>query len=1302
MPDSDSDEVIILTDLDSGSRPQKNGEAQVKITKKRTTEVEHVFSRKVPRLENATMDLEASSDLCMTHFDNFPHSVDRQWEKISEDLDDTINVKKSECKQNSRCAKVCIKTAPSDSGVIDVIPKSAEISELDNSRPGSVKARAHEPKFVCPSPDTTNSESGSLIITVKKELQSKVDHVSLPLEVSEGSETGSASSDSVHSTSSSFIIATVEKGRLDSKLSCIGKKLGTELVPAILTDYKTTSNQTIETESKIPSCSRTHLETINTTIASAPEHSVKGTIGDHYPPVIKKEIGSVNKNLKVTLAVSSCSSNGSECISEPVLHKELSNKELSCVDTKNAAKCSNMKQRSVGSKSSCFDLKGLATESVKHTSEVLASVGTCTYSATTTTNGMCITTDDKVIPEANVNIEKDEVDFSFCGKNKSRSSSFELSAAQKCHSEETSVQMKGSEKKSENVSLSQWVMPSGDQKVKAGSLRDIASKNESTKHLKERTEAKLKIAEKSGGGSCKSSVSLVSQGSSTVCCNQSKSHVFARDDEIGTNTKSDFLKDTPSVNSIISSHGDDGGGGEEKEEDALLSIQHQGVLYGDRNKANSSIHCVLSHDSPLEPTVKIKRSSDISKQPVETPLDDDDDEQSVAKQKQNKPQRRLILSSTSSSEDGGLQNNQKETESDEQTKVKSNSHLCLPEDRKTLSSAPKSSTDAHGMSSKKSNTVSVDRSNPLNSGPDTSIQNSVYSVDDDRKKKTAQANRSRVSSSGCVERIMVDDELFASIQRNKPIVKLERLDESALKSNELVVSKPGNESINYSLDEDIIVISDDEEYFPSSQIFNEQKMPSESFETKDQDAAPEDLLFHKVAEDYDEDALVFEDDASDFNDDKWFRRLSQCDLEPEPVSELPLQELQAEKEKRNSGSKEEFLKEVDLLQVTTDGEGVQKEMTEDLMETDVAKLKHGESINKPKHSVKALVIDALPLPRRRAFQRGISAEAASRMYNEQTDVSQQQAKPRNTVKRRRGTSSKKKKSLAHSSISDEPRFLTANEKKQILDKRKEKLKAISEKEKAIALASKKHSMLKVSREVRVKVTNKNRGAFLTEGAETTNDSKAYDGAQSSVLRSVPKRGSVKGSVPQPKKYESRSSSATARKISELPRIPKVSERPSTSKIVDKGVPSCSAEVVTDPVADKLPVLTVSFSALSILRTSGPTSYTKRKKNVRFKEDSEMVDIRVIPVEEGSRLRPVAHKKDAPTPRDVFSNQLQQRGPDIDEVLYDILCWNPKWLEVSCKYILLCKMYFLFLEKIWNNFENENFPCQINFCTVITV
>ncbi|PNF31614.1 hypothetical protein B7P43_G17187 [Cryptotermes secundus] len=1109
LPDSDTDggEVVIITDSDSKSGPQKNGDSQVAIAKKRHAEEEHVFSPKVPRLGNATMKWEASSDLSMTHFVTFPHSVDRQWKQISEDPDDTKKVKQPEHKQNPRPPdKTCIKITPSESEEFVVIPEYEEIA-LNNSintlsRSETVVARAHEPKFVSPISDAPKSKCDSVIRTFKNELQSMVDPVPLPSEVIERSETGSV------------------------------------------------------------------------------------------------------KN------------------------------------------------------------------------------------------------------------EKDGVVFSFHGKNKSRGSnsnngtigSRELSAAQKCHSEETSVQNKVSEKKSEKVSVSLQGIPSGNKIVKVEPFRNASSKVESTKHSEKHTKKKLKVAEQSLDGSCKSSASLVSRESSIIYCKQNELHM-TRDDKIGTNTKSDLLKNNPSpaVSSTIIRHGGGGGGEkedeEEEEEDAQLSVRLQGVLYGDRNKAKSSIHCCTSHDGPSESVIKFEESSGILKRPVvrpsstETPLeeeeeeeeedyDDDDDEdddgQLVTKQK-SKSQRRRILSETSS-DDGELQKNHKR-KSAEQTKVKNNSCPCPLKAQKTLSSTPESNTDVHDKSSRISSTESVDEIKTHNNRPETS----VHSVDDDRGEEIAQANKIRVSNSNYVKRMTLDDQLLASIQRTKAVVKLERLDENALKSNGLVVSKPDTESLNYTLDEDIIVISDDEEYFPSSQIFDDQKIDLELLKTEDQDAVREDLLYTKVLEDDDEDVVVFEDDESNLNDDQWFRRLSQQDLEPEPISELPPQQLKAEKEKRDSGLREEFLQNVDLLQATTDGEMIQKEMLPgDLLKTDQVKLKCEESVKKPKLSVRALVIDPPPMPRRRAFQRGISAEVAIRMFKEQVDVSQQQAKPRNivsdTISRKGKKGGSKKKIRVQSSISDEPHFLTANEKKQISDQRKEKLKAISEKEKAVAAASKQRSMMKVPAEVRIKVTNRNRGAFLTEEAETRNIVKASEAAQPSVLSSaeknlhfdvkkaslssnVPKQDSVKASVSQPKKRDSRLSSAPARSINDLPRIPKISGRPSTSKSVDLEVPSCRAEVVTDPVVvDKLPMLTSAFSALSILKTSAPTSYTKVKKSVCFKKDSEMVEIRVIPVEEGSRLRPVAHKKDAPTPRGVFNIQLQQKRPDMDEVLYDILCWNPKWLE----------------------------------------
>lgn len=289
------------------------------------------------------------------------------------------------------------------------------------------------------------------------------------------------------------------------------------------------------------------------------------------------------------------------------------------------------------------------------------------------------------------------------------------------------------------------------------------------------------------------------------------------------------------------------------------------------------------------------------------------------------------------------------------------------------------------------------------------------------------------------------------------------------------------------------------------------------------------------------------------------------------------------------------------------------------------------------------------------------------------DICQQVVKPRNIVSNaasKKKTDSRKKKVKLHLSIPDDPRNLTAKQKKQIADNRKEKLKAISEKEKMVAVASKKNS-LKMPAEVRVKVTNKSRGAFLIEGAESTaGGGKVANIADMLVsssavkkfhldVENLPKQGSSKDSAPQPKRRESRSFSAPVRSVKALPRIPRMSKRHSSSSVTELEVLS-NTKVETTSL-DRFPIPTGAFLTLPISKTFAPTRNAKEKKTVRFKNDREMVQIRVIPVTEDSRLLPVARKKDAPIPRKVVRKQLQQKGPDLEEFLHHILCWNPQWL-----------------------------------------
>jgi hypothetical protein len=1326
LPDSSTNgsEAVIIADSDSENGLQENREAEAKEIKRLPTDKEHVISSKVPKLENATMIQETSSDLPVTYPSVFSHNEKKPRKRPYEDPDDKIKIKRCAYEQNSRLPDdTSNKKTTLQSELFDRISKCEEVYELGKDINTFIKSEtvldiAQASKIV-----GDHLSSGAMN-------SKNVEPVSLPSEVKNRINTSSGSHVSVDS----------------------------EPLSTTFTNCKTTTHgQSTEAESEMLNHSISDSLMMNTTVVSVPsgvaehkneemeialQHSVKSefgvevlnseTNGNRCSPVIKKEVPFLDDNLQRIPAVSSCGLNKKRNKQnlETALHKEPNNKELSISDTKNASRYNERQNPTTDNKSLCFGLsevnKCLGTDNAVHTSNNFTGGSGSVAAHTSITlesnlrnegtitseSGTCIAAGGNLMPEVTVKMEKDGVPFPHCGKNQSNDSNSstgitnnkQFPAAQECNSGETSTQnkewdIKRKSNKAQNilsescsVEFSHIVSKSvqdvffSNKEVKAESCSYTTVKKESTEYLEKPAKKKLKMTEQSLDGSHKSGSSLVSKGPDIVSAKQSKSVVMTRDNnKVGTSNKSQLLETTPMLN-VISSHDFDD---DEDAHDTSLWLQE--VLYSDQSKAKSNIPHVQYKDKYAQAIVKIEGSSGSAKQPVvkceplPTASLSSDDEQLVAKQKSKLQRRRILsVSSSSSNEDVELQGNQKKSESAGQTKGNSNSHVHLLKGKEKLLSLSESSNDSDSVLVMGSSTESVDEVTTNNSKSDTLVRNGVNSVDEHKEKNTAQKNKHRADSSNSVEEITVNEELFASICKNKAIVKLERLDENILKSNGLVVSEPENEPLNYTLDEDIIVISDDDdEYFPSSQIFDDQNMSLELLKTECQDAANEDPPFNKDIED---DDVLFEDDDSDLDNDQWFKRLSQQDLEP--ASALPPQQLQTQTKTKNRVSGGESLKDVNLPQVVVGDVGIEEDLlASDLFKADEeVELKQKQLVNKLKYNVKPFIIDPPPMPPRRAFKRGISAEVATRMYKEQTESCQQPVKCKKIISDttcKRGTTSKKKEGHVHLSISDDLSFLTAKQKKQIADKRKEKLKAISEKEKTIAAASKKHSV-KVPAEVRIKVTDKNRGAFLTEGAEKTDDvAKVSATAQTSVLSSVvkklhpdaekassslniPKRDGVKSSVPQPKKRESRSSSDPARSIKDLPRIPRISERPSASKSVDLEVPP-GAEVETI-IEDLPPLCTSAFPRFPIIKTLAPTGSTKVKKNVNFKKDSELVEIRIIPVAEDSRLLPVAHKKDAPTPRKIFSNQLQQKGPDLEEVLYDILCWNPKWMEVSHNYI----------------------------------
>jgi len=829
----------------------------------------------------------------------------------------------------------------------------------------------------------------------------------------------------------------------------------------------------------------------------------------------------------------------------------------------------------------------------------------------------------------------------------------------------------------ERVPESKPDVPVGDQDVKSDLNSSAPFKEENTECFNKPVKKKLKQTDQSVGGKHKSRLSSVSKEPRTVVCKGNESFVVTGGDGVARHEKSRLLNGSLglAVNNTVSSHVDG--------DTIQLPVQHPGISYSDKNKSKLKISPVKCHDKCMESS-KVHPPVEAENSPIS-----DGKKRLMAKRGQKKPKRRRIVSVFSSSdEDVEIDGCQQRLESPEQTMGNGESGVQVLKGKRALLCTSENSSNSDCTQYEKTNTGSVDEDSTRSRKSDTSVQNSVSSVNEYKGKSIAQVNK-YADGSGSVERIALSEELFAQICQNKSVLKLERLDENMWKSDDSVVSKPANESLNYTLVEDIIVVSDDsDEEFPSSQIFDDQKPSAELLKAEGKDAAHEEPVFHKDVEDFDE--LVLVDDDSDF-DDNWFKKLSQQDLEPEPVSVLLPQQLPVETGRRDMGSEEGSVKDVILPQVAADGEGTEKvPLAGDLLKTSLeVKEKYKKQVNKHTYNAKTLIIDAPPLPPRRAFQRGISAEAAARMYQEQMDICQQVVKPRNIVSNatsKEETASRKKKVKSRLIIIDESRNLTAKQKKQIADKRREKLRAISEekkKKKMVAVASGKDS-LKLRAEVRIKVTDKNRGAFLMEGAECSDgDGQVSNAVETSVLSSaeqklhldlknLPKQGATKNSASHPKRREARSSSAPVISVKALPRIPRISERPSSSSsVTEPEVPSVAK--VESTSFDRFPIPSSSFLTVPILKTSVPTRNTMKKKKVCFKSDNEMVQIRVIPVAENSRLLPVAHKKDAPTPRKVVSQQLQQKGPDLEDVLHHILCWNPKWLTVSHKCIHIIRI-----------------------------
>ena len=99
---------------------------------------------------------------------------------------------------------------------------------------------------------------------------------------------------------------------------------------------------------------------------------------------------------------------------------------------------------------------------------------------------------------------------------------------------------------------------------------------------------------------------------------------------------------------------------------------------------------------------------------------------------------------------------------------------------------------------------------------------------------------------------------YAQLCKKKLVVQLKKIDQNVRKLDVTVVSKPTCESLNYTLSEDIIVVSgDSDEEFTSSQVFDDQKHSVELLEAEVRDAAHEWPVFHNAV---DVDEIVVKDE----------------------------------------------------------------------------------------------------------------------------------------------------------------------------------------------------------------------------------------------------------------------------------------------------------------------------------------------------------------------------------------------------------------------------------------------------------
>nr|CAD7400123.1 unnamed protein product [Timema cristinae] len=301
---------------------------------------------------------------------------------------------------------------------------------------------------------------------------------------------------------------------------------------------------------------------------------------------------------------------------------------------------------------------------------------------------------------------------------------------------------------------------------------------------------------------------------------------------------------------------------------------------------------------------------------------------------------------------------------------------------------------------------------------------------------------------------------------------------------------------NYSLGEDdIIIIDDEDEQFPSSQIFDSNSDPEEN---------KVNITEENKIDEFEDDLFQPENDLASSDEDEWFSKLSQNDkiensnaLEEQRLENadgLALKNIVEEdsEEEIFSVRKQNSAKRTILDDDDNDDEsnesftfGLLNDFINDAQELNEQSKPLLEEISKSNEKFekkfavklgKSLLIDAPPMPPRRASNRGISIAEAERLYNDKATLI---SKHRKMIEKKKlpsdqiDKSAEKRKHASSGKDSGSSKDLIKSSKlsektKSLVDKRKAKLKAISQKHKESSEAALNDTYNKVKAKARIK------------------------------------------------------------------------------------------------------------------------------------------------------------------------------------------------------------------------------------------